>query len=365
MHLPPEGVFVSILLLLSMAFTVERDPPPLEEVLKKYPPMPDQVEGQRNRVRRIIEGVDPRLLVLVGPCSFFPVEAGVEHAKRMAAMRKKVGDVMELVERVYSIKPRTDNGWEGIQFDAHPNIPNNGGVNIVDGIDATRGAMHQVVPHIGAADEILNPDLKDYFNDLLCYGAIGARNATDMWRRRAAAGMDFPMGMKHDMSGNLMTGVKGVTVAQTPGNHLILAMKQQSVSGNPHAHLILRGSEDNGPNWDSEFIGKASAMLRDAKVQNPSVVVDCSHANAFDSTGKKTPDEQLRVIRAVVRNMFDHPNEYRDFRGIMMESFLLRGNQKAGEDMNMDGLSITDPCLDIDETEALLEELADTLRRRR
>jgi 3-deoxy-7-phosphoheptulonate synthase len=326
--------------------------------------MPEQVEQQRNRIRRIIEGIDKRLLVLVGPCSFFPVEAGVEHAKRIAAMREKVGDVLELVERVYSIKPRTGNGWEGIQFDPHPNVPNNGGVNIVQGIDATRGAMHQVVPHIGAADEILNPDLKDYFNDLLSYGAIGARNATGMWHRRAAGGMEFPMGMKHDLSGDIETAVMGVKVAQTPGNHLMLAMKQQSVSGNPHAHAILRGSEKNGPNWDPEFIGKTSAMLRDAKVQNPGVVVDCSHANALLPTGKKTPDEQLRVIRAVVNNMFEHPDEYRDFKGLMMESFLQRGNQKAGPDMAMNGLSITDPCIEIDETEALLEEIADTVRRR-
>ena len=347
-----------------MAFIIERDPPPLQDVLGKYPGMPEQVEEQRDRIRRIIEGVDQRLLVLVGPCSFFPVDAGVEHARRIAAMREKVGDVLELVERVYSIKPRTGNGWEGIQFDPNPHVPNNGGVNIIQGMDATRGAMHQVVPHIGIADEILNPDLKDYFNDLLSYGAIGARNATGMWHRRAAGGMDFPMGMKHDLSGDIETAVMGVKVAQTPGNHLMLAMKQQSVTGNPHAHVILRGSEKNGPNWDPSSIGEASSMLRDAEAQNPGVVVDCSHANAFDSNGTKTPDEQLRVIRAVIDNMFTHPSEYRDFKGIMMESFLRRGNQKAAPDMAMDGLSITDPCLDIAETEALLEELADKIRSR-
>jgi len=349
-----------------MSFTIENELPPVEEVLARYPGMPEIVEQQRDSIRRILEGKDDRLIALVGPCSFFPVDAGVEHSEHMAKLNEKFGDVFQFVERVYSIKPRTRGGWEGIQFDAHPNVPNNGGVNVIEGIDATRSAMHRVAPHIGVADEILNPDLKDYFVDLLSYGVIGARNAQAMWHRRAAGGLDFPMGMKHDMSGYLESAVDGVVVAQTPGSHLILQMQQQSVSGNPHAHAILRGSYNNGPNWDPGSIGKITDMLCDAKVQNPAVIVDCSHANSSDSrTGEKSPDEQMRVMRAVIQNMFEHPEEYRHFKGIMVESFMQPGRQDAGPDMNMDGKSITDPCIGIDDTEAVFEELADTIRHHR
>ncbi|PIR52794.1 3-deoxy-7-phosphoheptulonate synthase [Candidatus Peregrinibacteria bacterium CG10_big_fil_rev_8_21_14_0_10_49_10] len=348
-----------------MAFTVERDLPPIQEVLQTYPAMPEVVEQQRESIRRILEGKDQRLLVGAGPCSFFPIEAGVQNAKRIADFNKRFGDVFYFIERVYSIKPRTNNGWEGIQFNPYPNKPHNGGVNIVEGIYATRSAFHQVAPHIGVMDEILNPDLKDYFNDLLCCGAIGARNACAMWHRRAAGGMEFPMGMKHDMSGDLKSAVDGVIVAQTPGNHLILQMKQQSVSGNPHAFAILRGSEANGPNWEPHAIGNITDMLCDAQVKNPAVIVDCSHANCIDrKSGEKTVEEQMRVLRAVVKNRFDYPEAYRHFRGIMTEVFTLPGKQKAGPDMNMEGLSITDPCIGIDNAESLFEELADYVRQR-
>lgn len=347
-----------------MAFTVEAELPAIAEVHSKHPPMLDRVEQQRQGLRGIIEGSDQRLIVVQGPCSFFPIEAGVAHTQRMAALQEKVGDALVLVERVYSAKPRTTNGWEGIQFNARPDLNGHGGVNIAEGIDATRGALRQVVPLLPTADEILNPDLHEYFNDLLSYGAIGARDATCMRQRRAAGGMEFPMGMKHDMSGDLSSGVQGVQVAQTPGNRLILNMQQQVVSGNPHAHLILRGSEKNGPNFDPASMARASQMLREAKVHNPSVIVDCSHANAIiPETKKKTPEQQILVVRTVIENMFRHPNEYRDMKGIMTENFRIAGRQDARPEMRMDGQSITDPCIGQEDYEALIYWIADELRR--
>jgi 3-deoxy-7-phosphoheptulonate synthase len=278
-----------------MAFLNSKRLPSVRSILAEFPPLPEKkVEPRREEIRRILEGIDKRFLVLVGPCSFFPIEAGVQHARRIRALQQQVKDVMVLVERVYTEKPRTDNGWEGIKHNPRPDLNGSGGVNVRQGILAARGAMHKVAPMIGIADEILNPDLYEYFNDLLSYGAIGARDATVMRQRRAAGGMEFPMGMKHDMSGKLMTGVKGVVVAQTPGNKLILGMKEVEVSGNPHAHLILRGSEDNGPNWMPEKIEEAAGLLEDAKVQHPALLVDCSHANAIDpELNKRTPDHQI------------------------------------------------------------------------
>jgi 3-deoxy-7-phosphoheptulonate synthase len=61
----------------------------------------------------------------------------------------------------------------------------------------------------------------------------------------------------------------------------------------------------------------------------------------------------------------DFPELRKIVKGFMIESFILDGNQKAEgknpEDVDMGGLSITDPCLGWDRTEKLVRELSTRL----
>src|ERR1019366_781824 len=65
------------------------------------------VARSRERVIRILRQEDPRLLVIIGPCSIHDEKSALEYATRLAALRKEVADKMEIVMRVYFEKPCT------------------------------------------------------------------------------------------------------------------------------------------------------------------------------------------------------------------------------------------------------------------
>lgn len=344
-----------------MALEFKDHLPDLGRVLDSYPPLPAaHMQQSRRAVQAILAGEDPRMLVIQGPCSYYPIEAGLKHAQAMQQLQDELKDEVQLVERVYIQKPRTRGGWAGIQIQPDPNGPIDAG----RGIWVSRVAMKDAARELPIGDEILFPENGKYFNDLLSYGAIGARNVESMYHRWVASGMDFPVGMKNSRSGNVASAVDAIAVAQQP-NMLTMHDALWQTSGNPYAHLVLRGGQ-SGTNYDEQSVYNANRMLTDAKVQNPAIVIDASHDNAVElGSTKKTPERQIAVARQVVRDKFWNPGVFGNVRGLMLESFLKQGNQPVSETMDMDGLSITDPCIGLEQSKELLYEIADAVRKSR
>src|SRR6476620_7372711 len=71
------------------------------------------VMDSRTVLRRILDRTDPRMFIVVGPCSIHDPKAGLDYARRLKALQEKVRDTLVLVMRVYFEKPRTSIGWKG------------------------------------------------------------------------------------------------------------------------------------------------------------------------------------------------------------------------------------------------------------
>jgi 3-deoxy-7-phosphoheptulonate synthase len=127
-----------------------------------------------------------------------------------------------------------------------------------------------------------------------------------------------------------------------------------NTTGNPECHVILRGGA-GGPNYDAASVAAAVEALRAAGLPER-VVVDTSH----DNSGKD--DARQPLVAADLAAQVAGGD--RALVGVMMESFLVAGNQKLGGDLTY-GQSITDKCMAWDTTVDVLGGLAEAVRTRR
>lgn len=330
-----------------------------EEILECYPGTSEhRVAERQEEVKSIIDGRDDRLLMVVGPCSAWPSKAVREYADRLARLQEDLRECMLFVMRLYIQKPRTTKGWPGPMN--YPDPRPSAQANIPEGILTCRNLMHDIGKQLPLADEMLFTHNADYFGDLLSYQAIGARSTTDMEHRYLASSLDCAVGVKNPTSGDITEGVDGIECVQVP-HTMSLHGWQVETTGNPHAHLVLRGGKTS-TNYGPASIARAHKELRERKVQNPAILVDASHDNCRNGHGKD-PLLQRHVVKSVLVGIEEQREEYSRVRGFMIESFIKRGNQPVAEDMDRQGLSITDPCLSWEDTEKLLREMADTIDR--
>ncbi len=337
--------------------------PSVEEISEAIPVKPShRIPEHRAAVQRIIEGGDPRKLAIVGPCSAYPVEAVEAYAEKLARLQEQLHDQILIVMRCYTQKPRTTTGWTGIMQEPDPL---EGKKDLVKGIWTARRMMSNVADILPIADEMLYSENAPYCEPLLTYIAVGARSTEDQEHRQLASGLDLPVGMKNTTSGSIEIGVNGVVAAQAQHEFPYRGLHVRT-SGNPHAHLILRGGND-GPNYDPHSIATADRLLqeqvRKGTIKNPAILIDASHDNAMNGSGKD-PELQSDVVHAVLRCLLRGRKEYQRIVGFMIEGYEKSGKQSIKEGMDMEGLSITDGCLDWKQTEVLLKEMADLLAKR-
>jgi 3-deoxy-7-phosphoheptulonate synthase len=339
-----------------MAYHVVAQLPDAQELKEEFPPDIPRVLADRDAIRAVLAGRDPRLMFIVGPCSAWPPDRVEEYSDRLVELQDRVREKLLLVLRCYIQKPRTVLGWTGIINQPNPLAP----PDIAKGIRTSAKMMANVSQQLPVADEMLFTHNADYFGDYLSYAALGARSSEDPEHRYIASLFEPPMGVKHGTDGDLRKGVNSVQAVQA-GHDLALGNKHIATSGNHYAHLILRGSE-HGPNYHPAAVALAKKLLLEQgrRIRNPAIVIDASHDNSLNGDGKD-PTIQKFVVKSVLQAMFDQRAEYSLVRGFMVESFLYGGNQKIRPGMGEDGLSITDPCLSWEETQKLLLETADAL----
>lgn len=338
-----------------MNYAIIKKLPPVDEIIESIPLSGagyQRIQKDRQELRDIIEGKDDRLAIIVGPCSAWPKPAVLEYADRLVNLNERVKKRLKLVMRVYIQKPRTTKGWTGPvnQPDplAYPDIE--------AGVQYVRDMMVKVIEKgLPIADEALFTHNAKGFLELLSWVAIGARSSEDQEHRIFASAIDCAVGMKNPTHGSLAVGVNSVLAAQSPHVAVFDGYEVQT-AGNAHAHLVLRGSSLN-PNYSIEHLQEVNQRMASHAIKNPAVMIDASHDNCIVN-GKKDYHLQPTVIQAVLESRNQYPEIKKLVKGFMIESFLKDGNQKIGAQIDFGGLSITDPCLGWDKTEAFLLDLA-------
>jgi 3-deoxy-7-phosphoheptulonate synthase len=314
------------------------------------------VMAARNAIHAILNGTDDRLLVVVGPCSVHDPVAAVDYATRLAALRERLADRIEIVMRVYFEKPRTTVGWKGLIND--PDL--DGSFDINKGLRLARNVL-SAVNNLGlpAGTEFLDMTTPQYIADLVAWAAIGARTTESQIHRELASGLSCPVGFKNGTDGNVRIAADAVKSATHPHHFMAVTKGGRSAiaatSGNEDCHVILRGGSK--PNYDQASLEAAAAELARAGV-SPRMMIDTSHANS----GKK-PENQPLVVDDIARQVSG--GEQR-IVGVMIESNLVAGRQDVLPGATLTyGQSITDGCIDLDTTVAALNRLADAVEARR
>ncbi|HWW04178.1 3-deoxy-7-phosphoheptulonate synthase [Collimonas sp.] len=313
------------------------------------------VANGRSVVRNILERRDPRLLVVVGPCSIHDPEAGLEYARRLQQLAAELADTLYIVMRVYFEKPRTSVGWKGLIND--PGMDQS--FRIADGMHQARRFLLKVNQlGLPAAAEALDPVSPHYLGELISWVAIGARTTESQTHREMSSGLPMPVGFKNGTDGSVETALNAILSTSRP--HAFLGIDNDGraaiirTRGNPHSHLVLRGGS-NRPNYDSVSVSLAEQAL--AKAQLPAnIIIDCAHGNSY----------KKHTLQAAVMSDLVHQIRQgnRSILGSMIESFLEAGNQPIPADLSQlrYGCSVTDPCADWDTTAAMLRAAADGLR---
>lgn len=325
-----------------------KDMYPVSEALAR------QKEENDRQIRAVITGEDDRLMLLIGPCSADREDAVLEYAGRLRALQQRVQEKILIVPRIYSNKPRTTgDGYKGMLHQPDPNAQ----PDMLKGLIAIRRMHIRVLEQTGfsGADELLYPENYYYLSDILSYVAIGARSVEDQQHRLIASGLDVPVGMKNPASGDLSVMMNSILAAQHAHTFLFSQWEVHS-KGNPLAHAILRGSVNKYgrslPNYHYEDLSQLCDLYGKSDLKNPAVIIDTNHSNS----GKKW-EQQARIAKEVLHSTRHSEDIRRMVKGLMIESYLLDGNQKL--EGGVYGLSITDACIGWEKTEQLVLELAD------
>ena len=311
------------------------------------------VSAARKAVADILSGLDPRLLVVVGPCSIHDLTAAKDYAQRLKALADELQDQLLIVMRVYFEKPRTTVGWKGLIND--PLMDDS--FDIEQGLHTARRLLVELNEMgLPCGTEALDPITPQYLGDLIAWSAIGARTTESQTHREMASGLSSPVGFKNGTDGDLDVALNGMLAAAQP--HAFLGINGDGqvalthTRGNAFGHLILRGGAV--PNYDSVAVAQAESALQAAHLP-VNIVVDCSHANS-----RKNHALQTLVLKDVVHQIADGN---RSIKGVMLESNLFEGNQKLARPQDLRyGVSITDACLGWDSTAVSLREAAARLR---
>jgi 3-deoxy-7-phosphoheptulonate synthase len=316
------------------------------------------VAKSRETVRRILNGDDDRLLVIVGPCSIHDPASAIDYAGRLREMITTTQDALFPVMRVYFEKPRTRMGWKGLIYD--PALDGEG--DIGEGLRSARRILLECARlGVPAASEILDLVTPQYYAELLSWGAIGARTVESPLHRQMASALSAPLGFKNATNGSVQVAIDAIHVAAGQHRFPSISLEGRAIvvttTGNPDTHLVLRGA-NTGPNYDAASVAAAAKSLTEAGLP-ARLLIDCSHGNSA-----KDYRRQPEVASNIALQLSQGDSA---IAGVLLESHLVAGRQDIanGREGLRYGQSVTDGCIGWDDTVAVLEELAQAVRARR
>jgi 3-deoxy-7-phosphoheptulonate synthase len=315
------------------------------------------VSNTRLAVANALDRRDPRLVIIVGPCSIHDAKAALEYAERLAPLAERYADHLIVVMRTYFEKPRTSVGWKGLIND--PDLDESYHIN--KGLRLARKLLLDVNDMgLATASEFLDTQIPQHIADLTSWVAIGARTTESQVHRELASGLSMPVGFKNSTDGTTQTAVDAVLSARS--SHLFPSVTKQGVSaifettGNDTCHVILRGGTRTGPNFAAERVAEVCGLLH-GKGLRESVMIDCSHGNS-----QKDHRRQAEVAASICQQVTS--GSWQIF-GAMLESHLVEGRQDYAPGRTaVYGQSITDACISLTQTEPILEQFAKAQRSR-
>jgi 3-deoxy-7-phosphoheptulonate synthase len=329
------------------------------EALKSMVPAParamETVSGGRLAIKKILIRQDPRLFLIVGPCSIHDTTAAMEYARRLKALSEEVDDSLLLVMRVYFEKPRTTTGWKGLVNDPHMDDS----FCIAEGLKQGRELLVNIAElGLPTSTEALDPVTPQYLQDLISWSAIGARTTESQTHREMASGLSSAVGFKNGTDGGLEVAINALQSVSAP--HRFLGINHQGqvsvihTRGNAHAHIVLRGGGGR-TNYDPVSVNLCEQQLLKARIP-ANIMIDCSHANS-----NKDPRQQTLVTSNVADQIV---NGNQSIVGLMVESNLEWGKQSIPENLAdlKYGVSVTDACIDWATTETMIRALRDKVR---
>jgi len=315
----------------------------------------DAVQQSRQTIFSILDRTDPRLFLVVGPCSIHDPEAARDYARRLKKLADSVQDTLYLVMRVYFEKPRTSIGWKGLINDPHLDDS----FKIEEGLRIGRKLLLDIVDiGLPTSTEALDPISPQYMQDIISWSAIGARTTESQTHREMSSGLSSAVGFKNGTDGGLMVAVNAMQSVSSPHRFLGINTEGQvsvvTTKGNPYAHVVLRGGSQ-GPNYDTVHVAQTEKALADGGVSQ-NIFIDCSHANSG-----KDPDVQPLVVKDITHQILEGN---KSIIGLMLESNINGGNQSIPADLSQlkYGVSVTDACMDWETTEAAILDMAAKLR---
>lgn len=314
------------------------------------------VSHGRDTIRAILDRKDPRLFVVIGPCSIHDTAAAIDYAKRLKTLATELDDTLFIVMRAYFEKPRTTVGWKGLINDPYLNDS----FKIEDGLQIARKLLIDL-SEIGLplATEALDPISPQYLQDLISWSAIGARTTESQTHREMSSGLSGPVGFKNGTDGGLEVAINALGSVAHPHRFLGInsdgAVSVVETKGNAYAHVVLRGGS-KGPNFDSVHVALAEQELEAAGLAK-NIMIDTSHANS-----NKDHKQQPLVLDNIAHQIADGNQS---IVGVMIESNIGAGNQKVPADLSelQYGVSITDKCIDWETTEHSLRKMRDTIKQ--
>ena len=329
------------------------------EALKSMVPAParamETVSDGRLAIKKILIRQDPRLFLIVGPCSIHDTTAAMEYARRLKALSDEVDDSLLLVMRVYFEKPRTTTGWKGLVNDPHMDDS----FCIAEGLKQGRELLVNIAElGLPTSTEALDPVTPQYLQDLISWSAIGARTTESQTHREMASGLSSAVGFKNGTDGGLEVAINALQSVSPP--HRFLGINHQGqvsvihTRGNAHAHIVLRGGGGR-TNYDPVSVNLCEQQLLKARIP-ANIMIDCSHANS-----NKDPRQQTLVTSNVADQIV---NGNQSIVGLMVESNLEWGKQSIPENLAdlKYGVSVTDACIDWATTETMIRALRDKVR---
>ncbi len=321
-----------------------------QELWEKFPltePAAQTVMKGRWGIERILDGVDRRKFLVVGPCSIHDPVAAIEYAWKLKQLADSVADKLLVVMRVYLEKPRTVLGWKGLIND--PDL--DGSCQIEKGLEMARALCLQILEMgLPVATEVLSCVAVPYISDLLCWAAIGARTVESQIHREMASGLRVPVGLKNRTDGNIQVALQAIQAVRAPQGFLGIDGQGRACfvrsGGNPYSHLVLRGGGGQ-VHSDPSVIGGVRSQLEELQLP-ANIVVDCSHGNS-NKDHRKQKEVFCRLVELMAAGE-------RALVGLMLESNLFEGSQpipSRREELKY-GVSVTDKCLGWEETEELI-----------
>ena len=281
--------------------------------------------------------------------------------------------------RAYLEKPRTTVGWKGLIND--PDI--DGSFKINKGLRISRQLFVDLTDMgIPIASEMLDTISPQFLADLISVGAIGARTTESQLHRELASGLSFPVGFKNGTDGTLGVAIDSIGAVSAP-HHFLSVTKPGLVAivgttGNEDCFVILRGGT-RGTNYDAKSIHEAKTALANKGLRQR-LMVDCSHGNS-EKNHRNQPKvakvlaEQIARGEEAIMGVMIESNLGEGKSKLMLPCFelaaltrIVLGNQKVPPDGKAGlkhGVSITDACINLEDTDKVLDMLADAVAQRK